>query len=260
MQRFVHAQRLYIWPLQYRPPLAGHFAGSHERFEADEPRPGRRLEALDQVAERKADPRHHHRPRFNAAQPVDAFLERVRAQNVLQRIVGLGHPDVALNPDGPRRRLQLARVARRVLLVGAEFVEVVVAGDVLERIPLLIRAEQAGRQRLQRRLSLCLPAQQPGCRGGRRGERRAGRRPHELTPIEIIALVRDFRSPNRRRLLDEHGSVPVGRRDAICRPPRRGSPRGCRSGRSCPRGRPTRRFDSPARPVASAESPSSRGA
>jgi hypothetical protein len=55
----------------------------------------------------------------------------------------LGLADRALHGDTPGRGLQAAGVFGRLVFAGAEFVEIVVAGDVLEGRRLFIGAERA---------------------------------------------------------------------------------------------------------------------
>ena len=61
-----------------------HLPGVVERLERYVLRLGCRLEPLQHRAERDPDPRDHHRPGFDAAQPIDALLERVRREQILE--------------------------------------------------------------------------------------------------------------------------------------------------------------------------------
>src|SRR6185295_3558292 len=68
------------------PALADHFFGTDNREELDEFRAAGGLEAFQKIGERESDPRHHDRPAFNTAMAVDPFFERVRLEDVLERV------------------------------------------------------------------------------------------------------------------------------------------------------------------------------
>ena len=94
------------------------------------------LKRRHEVPEREADPGNHHRPGFHAAQAVDTLLERVGAEQVLQR-----EPArllaFAIDEDRPGPGPQPVRMLGGIGLVRAELVEVVVAGHLGQRIALL---------------------------------------------------------------------------------------------------------------------------
>jgi hypothetical protein len=87
---------------------------------------------LDQVGQRITDPGDHHRPALDAAQAVDALFQRRQLGQLVdvqrQRLL-----DFAVDLHGPGTGAQGAGVLGRIGLVGAELVEVVVVGRVLER-------------------------------------------------------------------------------------------------------------------------------
>src|SRR5215471_21147072 len=84
MHRFVDSQTFAIRPVQDRGPDAGHHLRVSDRDELDECRLGRRLDFLDEIGEREPNPGNHHRPRFNAAMAIDALLECLAPEDVLE--------------------------------------------------------------------------------------------------------------------------------------------------------------------------------
>src|SRR5262249_1696052 len=96
-----------------------------------------RLEALDEIGKREADPRHHHRPGLDATEAVDALFERVRLQDVFD-VEGAGDLGLAGDFDAPRARMQEACVLFRIGFLRAELVEIVVAGDLFVRVELRV--------------------------------------------------------------------------------------------------------------------------
>ena len=138
MHRLVHAQRLDIGPVEHVRALPGHLLQVHQRREFDELRARARLQPLDEVAERESDPGDDHRPGLDAAQPIDALLERMRLQEVLERVAALALA-FAVDDHGPGPWAQAAGIAGRVVLARAELVEVVVTGDVGQGVGRLAR-------------------------------------------------------------------------------------------------------------------------
>jgi hypothetical protein len=98
----------------------------HRRDEFDVLRAAQRLDLLQQGRHRNAQPGNHHAPAFDAAQAVDALFQRCQFQDVFDA-ERLRLSDQAFDADGPRPCRHAVRVARRVALVGAEFVEIAVA-------------------------------------------------------------------------------------------------------------------------------------
>jgi len=118
--------------------LRGKLRGVLQGREFDVLRGARRLRAPEQDGQRVADPRDHHRPALDAAERVDALLERRRLQHVVEiQPLRLGHE--AVDDHRPRPGPERMGEPHGIALVGAELVEVVVAGDVLERVLLLGR-------------------------------------------------------------------------------------------------------------------------
>jgi hypothetical protein len=73
---------------------------------------------------------------------VDALFEGGHFHDVGE-VENLGLGDRALDGDGPGRGLQAAGAFGGIVFARAEFVEIVVAGDILERCRFLIGAEGA---------------------------------------------------------------------------------------------------------------------
>src|SRR5882762_11214782 len=85
----------------------------------------------------------------------------------MSKVWGFAH--FALHLHRPGTRLQLRRVARRVVLVRAELVEVVVVGDLLERALLLVGGGLPGLQALE-----LAAVRRLGRTGAAREQQRAG--------------------------------------------------------------------------------------
>jgi hypothetical protein len=73
---------------------------------------------------------------------VDALFQRRHFHDVVE-VENFGLRDRALHGDGPGRGLQAAGVFGRLVFAGAEFVEIVVAGDVLVGRRFFIGAKRA---------------------------------------------------------------------------------------------------------------------
>ncbi len=117
--------------------------------------------------------------------PVDAFLQRRQLEDrneVERRRLG----GFAVDPDGPRRRLEIARELGRLIFAGAELVEVVIAGDDVFSGEGLFAGVVGG----------FFDAVEPGggARGKRRGERaeRRGSRAQETATVQIHMLGSDI--------------------------------------------------------------------
>src|SRR5262249_37747569 len=155
------------------------------------------------------DPRNHHRPALDTPVTIDALLEGLPFQDVLERHLHALLVALAVDQDGPRRRLALAGVHRRLVLVAAELVVVAVGGDVFPLVRPLFGAELAlldvfepAAVRRRRRGLQYIGAEHASGRGANDG---AGARANELAPIQIELLVGDFGAADVRRALDEHG-------------------------------------------------------
>jgi hypothetical protein len=181
--------------------LAGHLARAIQSLELNELRLRAGLDALEQLGQREADPRNDHRPALDAPESIDPFLESVELQDVFDVVIRRLRVDEPFDLHGPPRRLHFRSEACRVLFVVPELVEVVVAGDVLEGVRRLVRAERARGDVGERRLRGGAPGHAAGDEGA---ERRARRGAHEFAAAEIERLRRDLRRSNVRRLPDDH--------------------------------------------------------
>jgi hypothetical protein len=74
-----------VGPVQREPAQAGHLIPYDRCLEHDVFGTRQRLEAPDQIGQRKADPRDDTRPGLDATESIDTFFERVRLQNVFER-------------------------------------------------------------------------------------------------------------------------------------------------------------------------------
>nr|ADI18334.1 hypothetical protein [uncultured Rhodobacterales bacterium HF4000_03E16] len=171
MHRLVQPQPLDIRPLQHRIFLAPHLVRAIERLEGHVFRARLHPGQVQQVGQLEAVPGHHHRPGLDAAKAIDALFDGHPGHDVLEgKLAGI--VDHAIDFHAPRIGGERMGIARRVILAGAEFVEVVVGGDVvpfigLERI--LLRHRRAGEA----------------------GEADAGGPSHELPPIKVDGFRRD---------------------------------------------------------------------
>ena len=137
MHRFVHPQPFGVGPVENRVALAGHLARPEQGREFHERRLRGRLGAPEHGRERDPHPWNHHRPCLDAAVTVDSFFELERLDQILDVVIrGLGAVSVDLHRPGAG--VELSRVPRRIALVAAELVEVVVVRDLLERVELLV--------------------------------------------------------------------------------------------------------------------------
>ena len=89
------------------------------------------MKRFDDVGQRNALPGNHHRPAFHTAQAVDAVLYGVAFQEVVQ-VEAAGQLGFAAYRHDPGLGLQGMGEFGRIGLAGAEFIEIVVAGDVFE--------------------------------------------------------------------------------------------------------------------------------
>jgi hypothetical protein len=138
MHGLVDSEAFDVRPVENSEALPRHLFRVFQGGELDVLRARCRLEALDEITEREADPRDYHRPGFNAPKPIDALLERVGTQQALEsqlpRLFAF-----SIDDDGPWLGAEAMRILRGVFLAGAKFVEVVVARDLGERVRFLRR-------------------------------------------------------------------------------------------------------------------------
>ena len=145
IRRLLDRQAFAIGPVERREQtfLAWHPFRVVQRLECNVLRLRRRLMVLDDVGERNADPRNHHRPRLYATHAIDALLEIKR----LDEIVEIERPRllrVPIDRYRPGARLEVARIHGGVSLARTELVEVVVRRNVFVAVGLIICAERAG--------------------------------------------------------------------------------------------------------------------
>ena len=206
MHRLVEPQALHVGPRQRleQAALARHLGRPHQRLEGDVLGAALRLDALEHFGQRHADPGDHHRPAFHAAHAVDALLELGGLDQVVEVVVGR-LADEAVDLDRPGLGLERVRVLGGIALVGAELVEVVVAGDVLEGRQRLVGGGERALGRLQR-------GSLGACSG--KGRRQAGAEPQcgsagEELPAAQIHLARcDLGWCDVGRASDQHVSEP----------------------------------------------------
>ena len=111
-------------------------------LEGDELSFWRGLNEIDEIAEGETDPGPNDGPGFDAAVAVDAFLERGDFQDFVHgELAGLFY--FAFDGDRPRGGVEVFGVFCRIALVGAEFVEIVVVGDIFEGVLLFRGTERA---------------------------------------------------------------------------------------------------------------------
>src|SRR5215471_988191 len=213
VHRLVHAQPFGVWPVEAAFGQARHLLRAEHGLELDEARLRLRIGALDHGGERKADPRDHHRPRFDAAEAIDALLEFGGLDDVVERVVA-GLVAEAVDLHRPRRGLELPRVLRRVAFADPEFVVVVVARDLLELVQRLGRRHHllgdVGNRRLRRaaggrahrRIDRVVGARDQ-C-PARDGPDDAGAELQELAAAEVPALVGDLRVGDLPFRLEQH--------------------------------------------------------
>ena len=132
MHGLVHPKRFDVRIIQHAAADTGHLLRPVDGGELDELRLAGRLEAFEQVREREAVPRDHHRPALDAAHPVDALFERMRLEDVFERVCSRLRAQ-AFDGDAPGRRLERAALPDGVALVRSELVVVRVGRDGLLR-------------------------------------------------------------------------------------------------------------------------------
>ena len=134
-----------------------------------------RLRLPEQVAQWQAHPGNDHRPAFDAAQSVDAFLRRKFAQQPID-VDDARARDFAFDAQRPGMRVEVFRQGGDRALVRRILVEVVVAGDLVPAVGLVVRR---GARRFAR-----------PCKRGR-GEQGA-RLGDEPAALEIHAMRREL--------------------------------------------------------------------
>ena len=140
MHRLVQAQTFDIRPVERGDRQSRHLLLVGQGGEFDVLGAAGRLDALDQLGQRQANPRNDHRPAFDTAHAVDALFKRREFEQFVD-VVDPGVLDQAFDRHRPRPGNQRSGASRRVGLVGAELVVVVVRGDVLVRRHLFVEHE-----------------------------------------------------------------------------------------------------------------------
>jgi len=216
VHRLVQPQPLDVGPLEPLAALERELDRVNQGLEPHVLRAALRLDRLQQLAQREAEPGDDHRPGLDATEAVDAFLRGELADEILDAIRA-GPVDQPAHFHSPGRGLEMGAEERRVALVQAELIEVVVGRDCLmrgERIAQLVRVPAGlrfssgrGQQRCRNGWRGCIGERFSGdgwrgCGRGRRkrgptgGQRqRARRQPdpaHELPPVQVDVLRRDF--------------------------------------------------------------------
>ena len=123
---FVHAEAFGVGPVVAAGGL-GHLVLIEEGGELDVLGRGQRLAEVDELGERVAVPGDDHGPGFDAAEVIDAGLDGSVGHEVVDAD-GLGLLDHAGDLDAPGPGVEGSGVDLGLSLVGAELIEVVVAG------------------------------------------------------------------------------------------------------------------------------------
>ncbi len=136
--------------------------------------------------------------------------ECMRFENVFQGEVAF-HFAFAIDLHAPRRGFEVTGVLRRVFLVGAEFVEIVVGGDVLVTIGRFLDAE-LGALGIVKFLHCGLRAVWP-CQMGHIGNKTSSHgRFEQVAAVEIRRFRRDLRGQDLRAVFrsgatNQHGGT-----------------------------------------------------
>ena len=207
MKCLVEAEPLRVGPVEAGETqelwlLGRELLGIEERREGDERRRAERLDPFEEGGERIADPGNDHRPRLDTAERIDALLEGRQLQQVVDvEAGGLAHEAAHLHRPGPR--VQEVAEPRRVVLVHAELVKVVVGRGLVEPVGRLRGAPPRVAQSRER------PARRrDGSRGGRGEER---------TAVQVDRLVGHLCLRQSRRPSDRHLNLPCSRTLVISR-------------------------------------------
>ena len=109
---------------------------------------------LDDICEWNADPWDNHRPGFDTAHAIDAFLERMGFYKIFEmKCTGL--LGMALDFDRPGMRLEVLRILVRVVLLRTELIVIVISRDVFVRVYGLVGAQITFRDVGELGTSLC---------------------------------------------------------------------------------------------------------
>src|SRR5262249_62178186 len=170
----------------------------------------RRFAFLQELVQRKADPRNPHRPGFDASVAVDAILERLSSKDVFE-VIHRWLVTLPVDRDRPRLGPERPGKPRRLFRIGPELVEVVIRGDLIPGVRPLAGAERAGLHALplatvRRRLRRVQP---DIARDHRRGDARSNlaRGPEELPATQVRLFAGDFRARDLCRAFDDHSTL-----------------------------------------------------
>ncbi|MNQ84224.1 hypothetical protein D3C85_993450 [compost metagenome] len=219
VHRLVEAQALHIGVIDAAAEGAGGLSrqllGIIEGLERHELGATVGLGPADQIRQRDAAPGQHHGPGLHAAQPVDPLLQGTLVDEI-PHIQGKGVGHLPLDLERPGLGLEVMAIAGRIPLVGAELIEVVVAGRLLQR-----RQGQSvlpGRSlviewfggRCRGRLLGGEEIQQAGLGGKRQGGGTQSQPFQNESAILIDGFRRDilFGEVMRGTALDQHGKLP----------------------------------------------------
>ena len=206
MHGLVHAQALDVGPVQDRCAQAGHLAGIVQRGELDKLCFALRVDALDQLAQRKANPGYDDRPSFDAAVAVDALFWRRHLEDGVY-VEFLLLVDQAVDLYLPGTRAEILGQSGGFVLVRRKLVVVVLVGDVFIGSDGFGRAERtfldavnlvAGLDDRRWRDDL---AQTDSRRRGRACNCRAS---EKLAPVQAKIFRSDLRGRNVPCALNEH--------------------------------------------------------
>src|SRR5262245_19703029 len=100
------------------------------------------LQSIDKGFEWESSPRNNHGPRLNAAHPINPIFRCDTLDQIIE-VVSRGHLAHAFNLDRPRLWFEILGVSSGIVFVSAEFVIVVVTGDLFECVRLLCRVVSA---------------------------------------------------------------------------------------------------------------------
>ncbi len=128
---FIHAKSFDVGPREVAAVLIGHAFGILVGFEGDLLGAGEGVGFFEEFAEGKAGPGDDHGPGLDAAHPVDAFFGGGDLHEVVE-VEGFGIGDEAGDFDFPAIGFEIGGGGGDAILIKAEFVEVVVVGDVFE--------------------------------------------------------------------------------------------------------------------------------
>jgi hypothetical protein len=137
MARLVHPQPFHVRPFKDPALLSRHLLRIEQGRKLDVLRFRGRLQSVNDLAERNAQPRDDHRPAFHAAHTVDPLDRGKRLQQLVQVVEGRSL-HLTRDLDLPRLRAQRTGIPGWIVLAGPELVIVIVAGDILPGCQLLV--------------------------------------------------------------------------------------------------------------------------